>query len=212
MKSIIFLAPPAAGKGTFSEYLIENFNYYHISSGDLLREKALKDVELASKLKQGMLIDDDYVMNLVQEKLNSFNQNQPFILDGIPRTMNQVCLLENIIDFDNIKVVYIDVEKNILEKRITGRLSCPKCGRSYNEYFEKFKPKNNNLCDDCNIKLLKRNDDNKNAFLNRYEQYINLTKPILDYFNQKGVLVYISNNNEDQTLAFNKLLEAINDN
>lgn len=212
MKNIIFLAPPAAGKGTFSEYLIENFNYYHISSGDLLREKSLKDLELAFKLKQGMLINDDYVINLVQEKLNSFNQKQPFILDGFPRTINQVYLLENIIDLDNFKVIYIDVEKNILEKRVTGRLSCPKCGRSYNDYFEKFKPKHSNLCDDCKIKLLKRNDDNKNAFLNRYEQYMNLTKPVLDYFNQKGMLVYISNNNEDQTLAFNKLLEAINDN
>ena len=212
MKNIIFLAPPAAGKGTFSEYLISNFNYYHISSGDLIREKALKDQDLASKLKQGMLIDDKYVMNLVQEKLKAFDQNKPFVLDGIPRTINQVYLLENIIDFDNVKVIYIDVNKDILEKRVTGRLSCPKCGRSYNEYFDMFKPKNSNLCDDCLISLIKRSDDNKDAFLKRYEQYINLTKPILDYFDNKGMLVSIQNNSEYQTLAFKKLLGAINDN
>lgn len=212
MKNVIFLAPPAAGKGTFSEYLTDKYGYQHISTGDLLRDEAITNKELASKLLSGSLIDDAFVMKLVSLKLRSLKSSDLFILDGVPRTLEQAKALESLVDYQNLIVVYLDVHKDILLKRVLGRLVCPNCDRNYNLYFKSFCPKKQNHCDDCGVLLEKRTDDTEEAFLKRYQQYVDRTKPILDFYEQKDLLIKISNNKEDQTEALRKLMEVVHDN
>lgn len=212
MKNVIFLAPPAAGKGTFSELLIQKYGYQHISSGELLRDEALKNKELAKELENGQLISDEVVMKLVVDKLHSSFSNSNFILDGIPRTFNQVHLLEQYIQLDQFVVIYIHVDKFVLLKRVLGRRVCPNCEKNYNVSFEKFRPKVENVCDVCSSSLIKRTDDTEEAFLKRYQTYIERIKPILEYYQNKGILYTISNNSEDQTEALRKLVDVIHDN
>lgn len=212
MKNVIFLAPPAAGKGTFSELLTKKYGYQHISSGDILREEATHNLEIAEKLKSGNLFDDTLVMNLVTLKLQALDKNSLVILDGVPRTLEQAKELDLLLNPERFVVIYLDVAKDILLKRVLGRLVCPNCEKNYNSYFSSFQPKKSNLCDDCGVTLLKRVDDTEEAFLIRYEEYLNRTKPILDFYEQRGLLVKISNNQEDQTEALEKLLEVIHDN
>src|SRR5574344_288674 len=107
MKSIIFLAPPAAGKGTFSDYLVKNYHYVQLSTGDVLRERALQDHKLADFLATGKLVDDETIMAIVKDKLSSIPMDTPFILDGIPRTLHQVEELENILKDLNREVKVI---------------------------------------------------------------------------------------------------------
>ena len=165
MKNVIFLAPPAAGKGTFSELLIQKYGYQHISSGELLRDEALKNKELAKDLENGQLISDEVVMKLVVDKLHSSFTNSNFILDGIPRTFNQVHLLEQYIQLDQFVVIYIHVDKSVLLKRVLGRRVCPNCEKNYNVSFEKFRPKIENVCDVCSSSLIKRTDDTEEGSL-----------------------------------------------
>ena len=212
MKNVIFLAPPAAGKGTFSELLIQKYNYQHISSGDLLREEALKNEELAKKLKNGQLISDEVVMTLVINKLQTFFSNTNLILDGIPRTLNQVHLLEQYIHLDRFVVIYIDADKSVLLKRVLGRRVCPNCEKNYNVFFERFQPKKENVCDVCSSLLVQRSDDTEESFLRRYQAFEQRIKPILEYYQAKGILFTISNNLEDQTEALRKLVDVIHDN
>ena len=212
MKNVIFLAPPAAGKGTFSELLTKKYGYHHISSGDILREEATHNIEIAEKLKSGNLFDDALVMNLVTLKLQALDKNSLVILDGVPRTLEQAKELDLLLNPERFVVIYLDVAKDILLKRVLGRLVCPNCEKNYNSYFSSFQPKKSNLCDDCGVTLLKRVDDTEEAFLIRYEEYLNRTKPILDFYEQRGLLFKISNNQEDQTEALEKLLEVIHDN
>ena len=212
MKNVIFLAPPAAGKGTFSELLIQKYGYQHISSGELLRDEALKNNELDKDLENGQLISDEVVMKLVVDKLHSSFSNSNFILDGIPRTFNQVHLLEQYIQLDQFVVIYIHVDKSVLLKRVLGRRVCPNCEKNYNVSFEKFRPEVENVCDVCSSSLIKRTDDTEEAFLKRYQTYIERIKPILEYYQNKGILYTISNNSEDQTEALRKLVDVIHDN
>lgn len=205
MKNIIFIAPPAAGKGTQSELLISKYGYEHISTGDLLRNeiKSGSDLgkELDSMMKSGSLISDEIVNRLLINALS--NITKPFILDGYPRTISQALKLDEILASLNKSVdvvVYLDVEEELAMKRATGRLSCKSCNRIYHKYFSK--PRVEDICDDCGSSLISRADDTPDTFKVRYDTYMSNTKPLLDFYSNKNILVKVDANKEaDETFS-----------
>lgn len=212
MKNVIFLAPPGAGKGTFSEYLIKNFGYKHFSTGSILREKAKEDKKIKEILDSGRLLYDETVLPIVKEVLSQVPKNTPFILDGIPRTLHQAKILDIILNglgLLDVVVIFIDVEKEVLLDRILGRKVCESCHRTYNSNIEKYKPKKEGICDDCNNPLVVRKDDNKESFEKRYLTYLESTYPIIAYYKEKGCLKVIQNNELDQTESLNQLRSVI---
>ena len=166
MKNVIFIAPPAAGKGTISN-MLKTLGYEHISMGDLLREEIAKNSSIGLKVKDimssGKLISDDIVYEVLSKKF--VNLDNPFILDGFPRTLNQAKLLDDLFSKLNIsdyKVIYLDIKVEEALKRALSRLTC-KCGLSYNTEFKELSPKIAGICDVCHSKLEKRSDDNEES-------------------------------------------------
>lgn len=198
MKNIVFIAPPASGKGTQSDLLVSKYGYNHISTGDLLREEIKSGSDLGKQIdelmKTGKLVNDDIVNSLLTKALS--DSDKTFILDGYPRNMTQVPFLDDILSKANKKVdaiIYLDVPYDLLLKRATGRLTCPKCAHTFHKYFNK--PLNDGICDYCGETLISRVDDNEEAFKVRYNSYIENTKPLLDYYKDKGNLHVIDKAN-----------------
>lgn len=210
MMNVIFIAPPAAGKGTISKYLVDNYGYTHLSTGDILREKTKEDSEsgrnIAALINEGKFVSDDIMFELIKDKLISL-KDKPFILDGMPRNINQAEYLENVLkelDVNNYVVINIDINKDLLEKRATGRRLCESCGASYNIYFEGFKPKIENTCDQCNNSLIQRKDDTIETFKYRYETYLNNTEPVINFYEEKGLLQKV-----DASKASEEIIEDV---
>lgn len=212
MKNIILIAPPAAGKGTQADMLCYKYNLVHISIGDLLREEIKKGSEighyLESQMKSGKLVKDKIIIDLLHNRLNENDCKKGFILDGFPRNLNQAEQLDKM----NIKidyVFYLDVEKEVLINRITGRVVCSSCGTVYNNLIETLKSKQENICDKCNSELIKRIDDNIETFENRYETYINETQPIIDFYRNKGILYDIKQLEKQE--VFEEIVKILGD-
>lgn len=200
MKNIIFIAPPAAGKGTQSEILMSKYGYVHISTGDLLRNEVESKSELGLKLTEimssGELVSDEIVTELLRKRLSEKDTETGFILDGYPRNIAQAKILDDLLK--NLgkeigAVIYLDMDINTAMHRALGRLTCPECGRGYNKYEEATKPKDEGLCDDCKIALTSRSDDNEDTFKIRFNAYIENTEPLLDYYKELGILNVIDN-------------------
>lgn len=211
MKNVIFIAPPAAGKGTCSDFLKAKFGYKHISTGDLLRnvdKESELGKEISSYINKGELVPDIIINKLLQEALDTYKGN-PIILDGYPRNVKQAELLETI--FDNYVAIYLDIEKETAMKRMLGRITCPKCKKTYNKYFDKFKPKNEGLCDECNSELVSRNDDTKETFDIRFDTYINNTLPLLEYYDKKDVLKKVSKDTTETDDILSSIEGFVND-
>jgi adenylate kinase len=215
--NIIFIAPPAAGKGTISSYLVDNLGFIHLSTGDMLRDIAQSDTLLGksvkSLMKEGKFISDDIIIELVREEIVKFKDKQ-FILDGIPRNLEQASRLDAILEeigVNNYVVINIDIDEDLLEKRATGRRLCPNCGASYNIYFDGFKPIVDNVCDKCQSKLIQREDDTLETFKYRYQTYLNNTKQVLDFYNDKGLVRVIdaSKSTEDILSDVRSILEGV---
>ncbi len=212
MKNIILLAPPAAGKGTIAKMLCDKFGYVSVSTGDILREEAKNNKKLQEILKSGKLVEDDTVFKLLESKLNKLG-NTPYILDGFPRTTNQAKMYDKLLS--NIKkelgvVIYLDVDEKELVQRITTRLVCPNCKRTYSNRDKNFFPKNKWLCDDCNIELTQREDDKEEIFHERYNEYLSNTKILIEYYENKEKLYRISD--LDTNIILDKISSLVNDN
>ena len=200
MKNIIFLAPPAAGKGTLSEMLTEKYGYGHISTGDLLREEIKNKTEIGkqaeSLMKEGKFVSDDVIVKLISNRITKDDCKNGFILDGFPRSVEQADMLEDIkkeIDGDSevdFRATYFDLDTDILISRIVNRRSCPKCGEIYNLKFKA--PKNEGKCDVCGTELTQRKDDNEETAKARFETYFRETAPLIDYYKEKNVLSTIN--------------------
>lgn len=214
MESIIFIAPPAAGKGTLSHMLEEKYHLPHISTGDLLRDAAKGDTkearELKKQLETGHLISDDIILNLLTERIKMSDCDNGYILDGFPRNLSQAAAYEQILKKIGKtlgKVIYVSVSKDVAIMRITGRLICPKCKAVYNEFIEESKPKEKGICDHCGSNLEKRSDDNEETFNVRFDTYMKLTEPLIHHYEELGLLHRVSND-VSKDLAF-KEIEAI---
>lgn len=202
MKNIILIAAPAAGKGTLSELLVEKYGYIHISTGDLLREASKEKSELGEKiatmLKNGELVSDEIVFKLLENKLKVVDK--PYILDGFPRTINQAYKYDELITKLNKSlgiVVVLNCDYDILKNRIVGRWLCKECGSIYNTLTGVNTPKEENICDKCGGELYKRSDDNEESFKTRYETYLEKTKPLIDFYQEKGNLHYVNSETKD---------------
>ena len=213
MKNIIFLAPPAAGKGTMSDILIDKYGYKHISTGEILREMAKGTDSEALKLKEvlakGILVSNDIVFEALRRRLSSSDLNNGFILDGFPRNIMQAKEYEKILselEIDLGVVIYLDTPKDILEKRITGRRICRTCGATYNVLTGVNKPKKNDICDKCGGDLYQRDDDNVESFKTRLNTFLNETYPLIEYYEKKNILYRVKSVDVENTM---KDIEAI---
>lgn len=208
---IIFIAPPAAGKGTQSNLLSNEFNIEHISTGDLLREEIKSgNKELQSIIESGKLVNDELILSILAKKIDSLDS---YILDGFPRTINQAISLDGLLKSKNEKidyVIYLSVDKEIAKKRILGRISCPKCGSVYNTMIEGMNSKIDMICDNCNSELTKRIDDTEETLSTRYDTYIRKTEPLIEYYKNKGVLYQIDSSKDTMTV-YNDIKNILND-
>lgn len=208
MKNIIFIAPPAAGKGTMSEVLMQKYGYKHISTGDILRSMAKSEDEfgenLTKLLSSGELVPDEIVYEALKRRLLMNDLDNGFILDGFPRNILQAREYDKIlasINKDLGVVIYLDTPRDILEKRIVGRRICTKCGATYNVLTGVNTPKQENVCDKCNERLYQRDDDNLESFNTRYETFLQKTYPLLDYYEEKKVLYRVTSVDVDNTIS-----------
>ena len=205
MKNIILIAPPAAGKGTLADRLKKEFDYDYISMGDILREEAKTNEVIKEKMERGILIDDSEVLLSIKNKLAKVEKS--YILDGFPRTINQAKAYDEYLLKNNKSlgvVIYLDVPKEELVKRITSRLICPNCKKTYSSIKKELLPRKEGVCDVCGSKLITRKDDTVEVFDQRYEEYQDKTKPLIDYYQEKDKLVTIKTLTPEETY-----LEAI---
>lgn len=215
MKNIILIAPPAAGKGTQSKLLSSKYQIPHISTGDLLRSASLKNDEMGNLIKHiletGQLVSDDIVIKLLSDTIVGEECKNGYILDGFPRTVNQakeyVKLLAEL-NFPLGDVIYLDIPKEVVKKRIVGRLSCPKCKAVYNNYIDALKSKQEGLCDVCSSNLVKRSDDNEQTFNDRYDVFMEYTYPLLEFFKDNLKIV---KGDLSSLETFEEIVRVIND-
>lgn len=197
MKSVILIAAPAAGKGTEAAKLKEQYNIPHISTGDLLRAAVAKGDSRGEMINElitsGKFVSDDIVLDLLKEKILEPACENGYILDGFPRNLSQAEAYDKILDEINRDigiVIVLDIDKEIAKSRISGRYSCPKCGKVYNINTD-MKPKNEGLCDSCNAELTRRADDNAETYEERYNAYLEKTEPLISYYDKKGIVYHV---------------------
>ena len=205
MKNIILYGAPAAGKGTACEMLVKKYGYNHISTGDLFR--SLDDSTLLGKtikeiISKGNLVDDNTTNELVKSKLDTINGL--VVLDGFPRNLEQAKMLDEY--FSDYVVINLEIDYEEAKKRALGRLNCPKCGKVYNKFNLEMLPKIANLCDNCNVELTHRSDDNEESFKKRFDIYINNLKDVLDYYKNKNLLYIVKSVSPDDTF---KTIEGV---
>lgn len=186
----VFLGAPGSGKGTWSGIVSQRLALAHLSTGDLLRHEVAEESELGQKAKSymdaGELVPDELILTLVDKKLGELDG---FILDGYPRNIAQAKSLDEILKKNEIslsKVIYLEVPEEELVRRITNRVVCPNCGVTYN--LQTMPPKVEGICDICGSKLIQRKDDTEEIFRIRLEAYNKQTAPLLDYYEEKGLL------------------------
>ncbi len=190
---IVLLGAPGAGKGTQAKKLIEKYGIPQISTGDILR-KAVADgtplgKEAKSYMDKGELVPDSVVIGLVKERLAQDDCKKGFILDGFPRNTAQAETLDGVLAGMGMPLqvaLSVDVDLDILMKRLTGRRTCRGCGQMFNIYFGP--PKKEGVCDKCGGELYQRDDDREETIRKRLEVYEAQTAPLIDYYRGKGIL------------------------
>ncbi len=186
-QALIFFGPPGAGKGTQAQAVSVAFGIPHISTGEMLREAVRLGTPLGlaakERMESGELVSDEIVSGIAAERLARPDCQTGFILDGFPRTIGQADFLERLLREQGRGaplVIYIHVESWVLLKRLSGRRTCPICGRIYNMYFDP--PKVDEVCDIDGAALVTRADDKEVAIRQRLDAYEVLTRPLLDYY------------------------------
>ncbi len=200
-KTVIFLGPPGAGKGTQSQILKERDNFVQVSTGDILREAVKNQTPLGIQAKkfmdEGKLVPDDLIINLISEKLEEL-QDKNIIFDGFPRTVNQAQALKELLNKKGRKidaVILFEIEDEEVIKRLSGRRVCPNCGAVYHIIFNP--PENDNLCDKCGTPLIQRDDDKEEVIKKRLEVYHQQTAPLIEYYKDNLVKIDATGNPED---------------
>lgn len=195
--NLIFLGAPGSGKGTQAKELAKIYDLVHLSTGDIIRNSIRKKTKLGLQVKKyldaGLLVPDDHVIDIVKEAIT--NLKSDFILDGFPRTIKQANALQNILEDLEKKidfVIYLEADLEHLTKRIVNRLICPQCNRTYNKIG--LNPKVDNLCDDDNTPLIKRNDDSEDKIKLRIQSYLNETLPLVEYYEEEDLLHLVDAN------------------
>ena len=198
--NLIIFGPPGAGKGTQSAKIIKDFNLKQISTGDILRNEIKLNTVIGKKIEslmdKGELVHDIVVDKLIEKVVSKKQNHSRLIFDGYPRTLSQINSLENILKKNNQKISIIlslKINKDTVVRRVSDRVICTKCLKIFNIYYNP--PNNrNHSCDKKHLK--KRSDDNPETIINRFENYVFKTKPILDYYKSKIPFYEIDGNLE----------------
>lgn len=190
---IVLLGAPGSGKGTQAKQLVDKYKIPQISTGDLLRAAVAAGTELGRKAKAtmdaGQLVSDEIVLGIIQERLSKPDAKSGFILDGFPRNIPQAQSLDAMLARLGQPLqlaLLVDVDTEVLMKRLTGRRTCGQCGAIYNVYFSA--PKTANKCDKCGGSLMHRSDDNEDTVRNRLKVYDDQTSPLVAYYKAQGKL------------------------
>ena len=214
--NLLIVGAPGVGKGTMSKFLTQEYGVDHISTGDMLREHVANATPLGLKVKEhmdnGTLVPDEIINEIVSERLSKDSTSKGFLFDGYPRTLNQAKILTETLNKLGLKidaVINLEVNDDVLIKRITGRRTCPNCGDTYNIYYKL--PKVEGKCDSCNSKLIIRKDDNLDSLKKRLSEYHNNTEPIIEYYNKDNLVKRINADQEREAefLDIKKSLEGI---
>jgi len=204
--NIIFMGPPGAGKGTQSDKIVNEFHIPHISTGDAFRMAMSQKTPLGLKAKeyvdQGLLVPDDITIGIVQERLQQQDCEKGFLLDGFPRTISQAEALDRIMESMNRRidhVININVDRDLLLARLTGRRICKSCGATYHVLFNP--PKIENRCDRCSGELYQRSDDTEEKVGTRLDEYFTKTAPLLEYYGQRNLLRQVNGEQEIEAVT-----------
>lgn len=217
-KELIFLGPPACGKGTQTTKLAEHLGFPHVDTGSLLRAEISSGSEngkiAKSFIDKGNLVPVELVASIIKDRLAQEDCYEGYILDGYPRSLEQAEMLEKINSDINgematdFRAIYFDLNQDVLISRIVNRRSCPVCGEIYNL---KYKPtKVEGICDKCGSELTQRKDDTEEVAKARFETYFRETAPLIDYYKNKGVLRTINAEGSIDEV-WERLLEVISD-
>ena len=192
-KIIVLMGAPGAGKGTQARLLQERLHLPQISTGDMFRALKEQNTPLAEEVRAlmqaGKLVPDDVTIRVVRERTSRDDAKGGYILDGFPRTPAQATMLDELAieQGKTIQPIDIEIPREFLEKRMTGRRSCPVCGEIYNIYFKP--PKVDNVCDSHpEAQLIHRSDDNPETVTARLATYEAQTRPLLDYYRSRNLL------------------------
>lgn len=206
---LVLIGCPGAGKGTQAKMLSKKYGIAHISTGDLLREQIKKGTELGKKVSEiinaGGLVSDDIVSAMLAERIKDDDCKNGYILDGYPRNVSQAEGLDSIVGSLD-KVICYDVDDDVIVDRMSGRRSCPKCGKMYHVKYNP--PKTEGVCDDCGETLIQRKDDNEETVLNRLKVYHETTAPVIDFYDNKGILLRTSGVGDINDI-FNNVTKAL---
>ncbi|MEI7640368.1 MAG: adenylate kinase [bacterium] len=190
---LILLGPPGAGKGTYSQRLIEAYKIPQISTGEILRTSVKNGTEMGTKAKgymdKGLLVPDEIIVGIVSERIKDADCKNGFLLDGFPRTVEQANALGLIFEKSKLKldsVINIIVKEDVLFKRLTGRRMCKVCGGNYNIYT--LPSKVEGVCDKCEGALYQREDDKPETIERRLKVYAEQTAPLINYYKDKNIL------------------------
>jgi len=187
---IVMLGPQGSGKGTQAKILSKKLNIPNISTGELLRQEIEKGSELGKKVENivngGGLIPDELLVDLAKKRIEEKDCEKGFIFDGSPRTIKQVKLFSKFLEINKIIEIHISEEESI--KRLTNRRQCLQCGAIYNLYTAP-KPKEDELCDKCKVKLVQRDDDKEERIRNRLNLYHKQTKPVLEHYKDELIKI-----------------------
>lgn len=194
--NLILLGPPGAGKGTQAVRIVEKYHVPHISTGDIFRANIKQGTELGKKaqeyMNRGELVPDELVVEIATDRLKADDCKDGFLLDGFPRTVFQAEKLDEFLESEGKKldhVLDIEVNKDELMVRLTGRRVCKTCGASF--HVANIPPKVEGICDNCGADLIQRDDDNEETATNRIEVYNKETKPLVDYYEKADNIDHI---------------------
>jgi len=189
---IVLLGAPGAGKGTQCKNIVAQYGLLHLSSGDILRQERAVDTELGKKaqdyMDSGALVPDEIIIEMMTKAIRKAPE-AGFLLDGFPRTVNQAVKLAESLAGDGMKidvVLNLQIDDDVVAKRMTGRRSCPKCGAVY--HIENLKPKVEGQCDNDGTELVQRIDDSPEVVANRLKTYHQQTEPLVDYYMKNGTV------------------------
>jgi len=191
--NLLIMGPAGAGKGTFSELIEKEYDIPHISSGDMFRAEIGNNTELGLKAKsymeQGALVPDEVTIGMVKNRILQDDCKKGYLLDGFPRTVNQAKALEELTEQLNLPlqgIIVLTIPYEDLYKRITGRRICTNCGAIFNIYSKPSAVEG--ICDVCGSPLKQRTDDNEEGLKKRLSEFENETKPVFEYFKDKGII------------------------
>lgn len=194
--NIVLLGPPGAGKGTQAARIVEKYGVPHISTGDIFRANIKAGTELGKRaqeyMNRGELVPDELVVEIATDRLAADDCKEGFLLDGFPRTVFQAEKLDEFMASKGRKIEHvlnIEVGRDDLMARLTGRRVCKSCGASF--HVVNIPPKQEGICDNCGAELVQRADDNEETASNRIEVYNRETKPLIDYYEKAGNIVNI---------------------